>query len=839
MSNNFDWQTEEDAHWEENLAVRPTEDPPRRSWRWLGLLLVVGLLVLAGGLVWRQVNEQLAQTQNRLAEEVLSSHNLVQRAAADGDEDLLTPLLSGRDPEWVAAQKALMARRDFWGQAAWRLEPEAVQPYSLAESSVTLNSRLDTAVLVVTPTYQLADGTPVQLQQTAVYRQGAGRWLWSPPDDEFWGDWVTAETDVLKANFPARDEEVVQRLLTDLTGVLEQLCAWDSGACLEAPLALRFDTHPAALAAVGELEAQLSPGVQIELPTPTLVGLPVDDAGYEALWRGYGALVATAVLARQSGYDCCEHGIYFAALTAHLLAELELQPWPLQTADYAELLLTNGLERSFLDAMYRLDRLTLTEQDRTALLDERAVFAFVQFLGQELAVPALPVEMGRELAQNRSMESWVVRITSERADLLRQENVLHQFAVAQAANRAAELPVALPGEPLMAYCSRDFRDQWEYVLFDLAQGTAALAPVDASWNEVRPFFQQPLSGTGAELVHVAMGEVYATYLRRGEEQVYLNDWFGEQGVPLVDTGLRSGDGRYAVLVGARQESDRPNRLALLDVAGCTTESCPLPQLTGAPLWSPDSAHTLLMDENGMPIFSLSAVMNRLPGGLHLALGNGRGEVLRDVGMGYAPFWLADERYGYVRWRDAEPEMVNEIVVAAVADGEPETLITVGELAALLPEGDADLRAQVVIGAVAQVAETGDLLVTLTRAPWQWGAVFQVQLAGDGTVAAVEHLATVDFVPNVLVGGNGRWAVIEPSYNEVSDELGVLLISLEEPDVWRELPMQPIYQGMTTWSPDGQWYVQIERGFVALYQPDADDYQIVPHEFRECFQAEWW
>jgi hypothetical protein len=82
-------------------------------------------------------------------------------------------------------------------------------------------------------------------------------------------------------------------------------------------------------------------------------------------------------------------------------------------------------------------------------------------------------------------------------------------------------------------------------------------------------------------------------------------------------------------------------------------------------------------------------------------------------------------------------------------------------------------------------------------------------------------------------------VIEPSYNEVSDELGVLLISLEEPDVWRELPMQPIYQGMTTWSPDGQWYVQIERGFVALYQPDADDYQIVPHEFRECFQAEWW
>ena len=75
-------------------------------------------------------------------------------------------------------------------------------------------------------TFTLPDGEigTTTLQQTAVYRLGNQRWLYAPPEDDFWGDTHSDERDKLTLHYPERDEKVALRLAIDLEQTLAQLC---------------------------------------------------------------------------------------------------------------------------------------------------------------------------------------------------------------------------------------------------------------------------------------------------------------------------------------------------------------------------------------------------------------------------------------------------------------------------------------------------------------------------------------------------------------------------------------------------------------------------------------
>jgi hypothetical protein len=109
MSDNFDWQTEDEIDWDELPPVTPKSAPskqyqPRRSW---GLLLF-GLLLLGGWLAWQQVAVRIAEAEAEATADLLASHDLLLQAAANQDEDVALALLSGRDVTWVAAQVDLV-----------------------------------------------------------------------------------------------------------------------------------------------------------------------------------------------------------------------------------------------------------------------------------------------------------------------------------------------------------------------------------------------------------------------------------------------------------------------------------------------------------------------------------------------------------------------------------------------------------------------------------------------------------------------------------------------------------------------------------------------------------
>ena len=65
--------------------------------------------------------------------------------------------------------------------------------------------------------------------------------------------------------------------------------------CNDGRVHINFVTDASALLGLSNNERPVLDGVEFRLPTPTLVGLPVDTAGYEALLRGYGEQILPVI----------------------------------------------------------------------------------------------------------------------------------------------------------------------------------------------------------------------------------------------------------------------------------------------------------------------------------------------------------------------------------------------------------------------------------------------------------------------------------------------------------------------------------------------------------------
>jgi hypothetical protein len=172
----------------------------------------------------------------------------------------------------------------------------------------------------------------VALVQTAVYRAGSNRWLLSPPDIAYWNGVHQIKGQYITLFYPERDNAIAQSLLLSLDEKIGQLCAQfqDVDCPADYHILVELATDPASLAQLDLLAVvRVVDRRQLVLPTPTLVGLPLDQAGEQALFRGYGRLVVAAVLTDLWDYTCCDdsEALYFAVLEDRL-RQLGLQAWP-------------------------------------------------------------------------------------------------------------------------------------------------------------------------------------------------------------------------------------------------------------------------------------------------------------------------------------------------------------------------------------------------------------------------------------------------------------------------------------------------------------------------------
>jgi hypothetical protein len=314
----FDWRTED----EHEALLTPAQPGSRQTWR-LGrkMVLVVSLaVVLTASFGTWYLRRQAAEHTRQVEADILASFGLWQSAVKGADRDLFDTLLVGTEPSWQEFQRWMLARGLALNRPLLGLRLADEGQAAAANPQVILSPDWRTAEVAFNVTYRavasrvnpiatnmnLADpesspslvpeAVPITLEQRLVFSRKGQRWALVRPPDEYWGELRTIETDYLTLTFHETDAAFAARFANDLGQELTGLAAVGcsnaeldgaSRRCGSLPyVTLHLAVEPELWHAMTTLASlPLMRGRQQLLPSPSVVGRPVDDASYQFLYR--------------------------------------------------------------------------------------------------------------------------------------------------------------------------------------------------------------------------------------------------------------------------------------------------------------------------------------------------------------------------------------------------------------------------------------------------------------------------------------------------------------------------------------------------------------------------
>ncbi|MCP4424488.1 MAG: hypothetical protein GY803_08360 [Chloroflexi bacterium] len=847
---NFNWQTDDDVVWDDEATAGGTAVPPRRPW--LTILFILAAIVGAGTFIYRQVNERVETAAANVESDILASHQLLQQAAAQNDVELFRTLLSGRSAAWSSMQAVLMEEGQLLGRDALGLDwlPTATENADLPDIELNISPELDTAELHFVQEYAVEVGHEVTetalLRHTAVYRRGSERWLYSPPDDEFWGEYTTNQGAMLTLAYPSRDAAIAEKLAFDLDAKLNEMCRRLSA--LNCPddlrVHLRLDNESGSLQ-MPDLETILESGLRLELPAPTLVGLPLDEAGYQALYRGYAVKLATAVIPQLVGYECCTHAPFFHALLEYQLSQLGLRPWPVTTDDYARVV-SEGVSEYELDQIW--GRYSL---DYLSSLNGWKVYAVVDYLTQRFPKTAV-ADMQRLMPRDRlHMTIWLWHLHGEEGTVSIPKDFFPSFgrewrAYALQQTLAAQEPSPIPWPEQYIYLSCLDSDAASPDSF--VANIQRLNPDSMTWTDIltktTSNFVNPLpekDGLVLQSFGFEEDEIPTTTIWRpeGEMLTMKHD--------QISVGQFAPDGR---LMAYGLEGNAP---ILIDVADCPEGSCRLFPLSGIPVWSPDGSDFILLPEEALPqnqfevngryyFFDQEQPFPEWP--LYrsgTAPVTSRTEEMIALGYGYAPFWLNETTYGYTRQVMLSSNSSDrELVIASTADDQPRVLLTKDELMDAVSERPS--RFDLNIGIVTRHATQPNLLFILAFYYSEGAYLFSYDVAEE--TLDFHFQVEMNYFHSLGMSPDGRFLTLAGTNADV--EIGaanqILLFDTANETVDRFSVGNSTFfapANIYDWSTDGDWLAVILDDLSLLLVAPAHDYQrIVPYDLGGCTNVLW-
>lgn len=813
MSNQFDWRTEEDGEWE-SLSLPQKSVTSLFTRLSLPILLSFVLLVGFGLLLYRQVQRQVDAATTAVSADIRSSYRLLYRAVSDQDLELFNTVISGRSPQWTQTQQMLLKEGFLFDRRPLGLHYETADP---AHIEVFPSDDLTAAEVTVIHQYNvpLADGEGevVALQQTAVFRRGRQRWLVSPPSADFWGTWQMVEGRYFQFTFPERDAELARRMLPDLETNVSLACHQGVLDCTQLPDVLfRFDTDPASLMEISNSAMMPDSSGLFNVPAPSLVGVPVDEVGYQWLRHGYAAQLIAVMITRQVGWECCGKGLFFQAMLDEQLSRLGLRTWPLTPAVYGQIL------QQQVAGVHRLDDFWETPPVRTAAGPAwPQVYALVDYiLDKDKAVT--PLAMMSRLSMQDSYIDWLRGFMPVNGDgFIREQRNWLRFVQE---HTDQERPLSLPRQQdIQLMCKPSFNGNSYLYRYHLYR----YEPDEVAWRlelEDRRFLF---------MASLPQDEGILLQERRVRlDQTRLLIWQGEEEVSVLSEPFSSGLFRidpvvnglllYGYHFGSQQIS-----FSLLDVSSCAAAGCDLFALNGLPVWSPNGRFTIINDPSGL-----------------LWLGDGQGQVETAVGAGTAPFWLDDNKFGYVRLAGTLDVPPAEIVITTLsAPHENEVLLPLSALTSLLP-ADVSLRDLAIRDIATHPAQPGKLFIAVAfrqRVEQEGGFIFHYDVASNELTMPLA--IPYDFGPyNPLTfSPNGRWLTVQ-SFARSGSDWDLHLLNGETGRIVSYRSNYPFLFPGYDWSADGQWLLRVENGFIQLIAPDEDYQEILVHDHASCNFAAW-
>lgn len=846
----FEWQTEEDYSWDEEPAVPGPSPPKRRRWPWV-LLLVVLLVGTAVFLIVRQLNQRIEVATGDVEADLIASYAVLQQAAEDNDQNLFNSLLSGRDRDWSLAQQANLATGLLFDRPGFNL---AWQP-GLVETAVlthTLSPDLTAAELTTVQNYKLPIGNglsqTVQLERVDVYRLGEDRWLFAPPERDFWGVRRRLEGQLLSVRFPARDEVIVHRLAADLEAKLVQLCTTPGYNCPdEARVRLIFATEPEVLNQATFINALTTgrdapPGAifvgeeSVRLPTPSLVGLPQDEIGYQALYRGYASLMLARAINDLTGWVCCNNVPFYRAAVTRQLYELGVAEWPLVHSKEAFSLPNNfNLGDAALHWHAPFPELS------TEFAQTPAPYVVIDFLTNELkfSAPAIIEDLVRR--KSFVFSEWIVGFVGAPWTEATLNNDFRNY-VTQWQVEPAEL--AQPVADLLMLCHSTSQASLGLYHYDFSQD-APLLLEDYSYSQYSLTALPDFSGVaiaGQMPGQPDDGRV-ETYLWREGEKIEV-EWNNVAGVtvrpPLAIPATLDTNGRYLLWMIAPAVSTG-TYYGLTDLETCNSRgSCEVIPLGGYPIWSP-GGERLLTNTVSNPWLN-----EGMSNGLLLLRDDLANEAINSPGFGSSPFWLDEEQFGYLT---AYQNGAQQLLLSDIESGDPHTVLDNEMLNELLSEEFGSTRFSLLF---ARPLPTNPRIFVLLVVDLQSDGFGGQLLWYDQVLAQIVFLeaipagALLPTPPGIEFSGrgirfspNGRFLLITlPESEETGTQL--ILQDTISSKVFRHrllgetaLPRH-FY---ASWSPDGEWLAMPELGYIRLWHNGRDE-QLLTFDDLSCTNAVW-
>lgn len=818
----FEWQTdaEGDAQWLGNERLSSGRSLTRR---WVWMLMVVAISLLALLFLRREAIRRVSLVEAEKETEIRAVHGLAADALNRNDGELLRGLLSGRDPQWVDAQMRRLDRGLLLSQASRPLGFEMISSPSVVE--VSLDPAQQEAVLVEESRYQVTKTASltrsVSLRQAHVYRRGEDRWYLSPPGSAFWGARRVIGGYRLRSAFWERDEAVVRRLHRDLQSKVDELCRLISrvGTCDgSAPIGVTFSRRTESVLDLADPSWRLDPEGEIVLPAPSLVGVPTDEAGYRALYRGYAGHFIAAVTTDLLGYRCCRRAAAYAAGLLKVQSELGVSTWPLNGAAKLRLLTDYATLHELKAAWNGPDPGAQSASDRLQL------YALIDFFTEERNIPALDLVAG--ISGGTAIDDWFPEDAGNSEKAWRD----YIFRTVNSAQEKVGRATESPGQDLLLACY----SEGQSYLYRYRSGIDEVVKGIQGVEEAAPFYLLiPLSGDERVILAQSRSTPSAApRLWQGREGVTLlqHPDSGQFFIPARPTFRRRAldpDGRFLPSWIFDYGTSRV-RNVLLDLESCRDECTEWQELAdGAtfPNWAPDGGD-LLWTQNRL-------VMRGHPG------------AARAVARGSTAFWLDHETYGYLS--------DGTVFLAKRTDDRPMALLTTEHLLAAIPEAGPGYGGSL-NGIEAAPGGSGTLIFSVNGGIS--GDNYLILLDGHDTRRwqsggpVVEDLSVLlqtgaDIYPPPYSGfsPDGRWFAVRTRGNRRQDpELLVFDLKSLDPDPRLRLSATRFFESYD-WSADGRWLARPMSNYVLLVAPEGPTlrYLFAPSGFddwSECSSVAW-
>ncbi len=797
----FEWRKDEEGDWEEQVPVLVVEERP--PWPYHRYVVIFAVVVVLGGIAYWQLARRATAAEANLTEQVEASVGVWQQAILEQDLELFDSLLSYGDGGWAVSQKQLLVGEQFWGRRFWGWQWQGtvdVMPL------VRLSPDLTQAEVVLRQRYEVKSAevvtTTAVLTQTAVFRLNQDRWLLATPLPSFWGEEQHIERQNLHITFPDRDRKIILELAEPLADGLQQICLRATGQLCDSQwqASVYFSTDPDTIYD-GRLPREYPQMGNINLPTPTLFGLPQDEAGLHLLTQNYLSHLVPAMLPTVLGWQG-ERQFFYEGLGAHLLTEWGLRSSILAPSQY-ELLLNPPVTLQEIGLMW-------ASSDFARTISREHVAALIEFL---LARGETAVSLQHRMTLPNFWQ-WA-NLPANDSSI---EQAWLQFLYDNSTSASRSLPIPLPKADIRLICDDDLYRYDGRVWQDEMEGYSGqflveVVPHDAGLIVRDRYYEE-----------VAKEYRGRAFWAKGEQMIRFSEWRTNMDAPLVSAQKHDPTGRKLVL----EEDDPVNQLSvryrLLDLDDCDQESCLLRFLPGWPVWSGDGRSTLIMQSN----------LNNLlvPQQTQLWLGDSDGQIVAELGLGYAPFWLDEQRYGYVRLND---EGQSEVIVAYINDGAPQLLLTMAKLWEYLPELNDPLSA-FVASVLVNPTNVDNLLITVATRDSDDIFLFSVGWQGD-QVSKIRSLGARHGVIESVYSPDGRFILIDT----LSKETGLRTLMFDTPSLDMEADDSYIREvsnvAAYAWTPDSNWLLINYPGFLKLIAPEYHYQKIIPHGFGNCGRVE--